>query len=274
MSEPYETVDVVIPTYFETERLFRAIESALEQSRPAQKVIVVDDGSPAEVRNVISKRYSKNERVQLIFTDHIGHPGRVRNLGVSESNADWIALLDADDYWEQGKLQKQLDLAQETDADLIYTNSVNISEKSQLVERRKGGLPKKLNPRGLILSNHLINSSVLVRREVLKRAGNFVESPKVLGVEDYATWLRISLDGKLVGLDEPLVYYTFSETSLSRRKDGRTRVDALEDFIGWLDSKGPHSYMKAGIRIFTRLVCWKELFPGKVKSVLLFRAWK
>jgi len=272
MAQLEQTIDVVIPTYSETERLFRAIESALDQSRPAQKVIVVDDGSPAEVRNVISKMYSKNERVQLVFADHIGHPGRVRNLGVSESNADWIALLDADDYWERGKLQKQLDLAQETNADLIYTNSVNISEKSLLVDRRKGSLPKKLNPRGLILSNHLINSSVLVRREVLKKAGNFVESPRVLAVEDYATWLRISLNCKLVGLDEPLVYYTVSETSLSRRRDGRTRVDALEDFLDWLNTNNPHLSRKVGIRFFTRLVIWRERFPAKVKSLLRLKA--
>jgi teichuronic acid biosynthesis glycosyltransferase TuaG len=265
------TIDVVIPTYCETERLFRAIESALNQSRPTQKVIVVDDGSPVEVRDEIANRYSSDERVQLVFADHLGHPGKVRNLGVHKSSADWIALLDADDYWERDKLQRQLTFAQETNADLIYTNSVNIAEKSKLIEKRTGSLPKNLDSRGLILNNYLVNSSVLVRRDALKYAGNFVESPKVLGVEDYATWLRISLNGKLAGLDEPLVYYTVSESSLSRRPNGRTRADALEDFLVWLDSNTPLSSKKVGIGIFTRAVLWKERFSGKIRRTLQYK---
>lgn len=274
MLEHHVTVDVVIPTYAETERLFRAIESALAQDFPVHKVIVVDDGSSAEVRDRISSRYRTNNRVQLVFANHLGHPGQVRNIGIHQSTAEWIALLDADDYWEPDKLRRQLELAQKTNAELVYTDAFNVSEQSEIIEKRTSKLPEKINLRGLVLSNHLINSSVLVRRDVLKNAGNFVESPNVLGVEDYATWLRISLNCKLFGLDEPLVHYTVSETSLSRRRDGKTRLDALENFLEWLDTNRPHSSRKVGIGVFARLVIWQERLPGQLKRFVKFHAEK
>jgi hypothetical protein len=145
---------------------------------------------------------------------------------------------------------------------------VSVFEKTLLVEEGNNRFPKNLSSRGLIISNHLVNSSVLVKREVLRSIGNFVESPKVLGVEDYATWLRISVDGKLFGLDEPLVHYTVSDSSLSRRANGRTRLDALEDFLGWLESNSTQQARGIGLRFFAFLVVWKERLTARVRSAM------
>lgn len=262
------TVDVVIPTYFETVRLFRAVESALNQTHKVHKVIVVDDGSSIEVRNEIANRFSRDPRVDLVFSDHLGHPGKVRNVGIQNSTSDWVAMLDADDHWEAEKLSKQLELATISNSDLVYTNSIYVHEDSSERTQHDVPLPLKLTPWKLVLSNHVVNSSVLVKRSVLNRVGNFVESPSVLGVEDYSTWLRISLTSKLAGLDEPLVYYTVSTSSLSRRNEGRTRLDALSNFSFWVERQSPRSALNMSVGIFTRIVILKESMSKLIRSRL------
>jgi GT2 family glycosyltransferase len=175
--------------------------------------------------------------------------------------------LDADDYWGPKKLERQLEIAEASNADLVYTNSINVYEESSRSGIQSKNLPRRLSTWGLILCNHLVNSSVLVKRSALNSVGNFVESDIVLGVEDYATWLRVSLAGKLVGLDEPLVHYTISAASLSRRKNGRTRLDAIENFIDWIHSQVPHSPLSIVIEVFARIVALRESVPRRVRGL-------
>jgi glycosyltransferase involved in cell wall biosynthesis len=97
-------ISVVIPGYNAAAFIGQAIESALRQTYSPIEVIVVDDGSQDNTAEVAS---SYPRPVRVIRRSN-GGPGAARNLGVSMSEGNWIALLDADDTWLPAKLQRQI----------------------------------------------------------------------------------------------------------------------------------------------------------------------
>lgn len=232
-----ETVDVIITTYNETDLLFRAVSSAKEQTYPINKIWIIDDGSQPEVVKRIKEAYNSDAQVGLVTLEHSGVPGASRKVGVSRSSASWIAFLDADDYWNETKIEKQLLLANSRNAKLVYTNALKVGGESSGVYFPLHNFRQKLQPHHMIRVNYVINSSVLVRREVLFEVDLYADLANVRAVEDYATWLRISMSNSFYGIAEPLTFYTVSASSLSRESQIDRRPFALIDFLAWSKSK-------------------------------------
>src|ERR1019366_2789020 len=89
------SVSVIIPAYNAGQRIARAIASALAQTRPVLEIIVVDDGSTDDTAKVAS---SFGPPVQVTSKPN-GGPASARNLAASLAQGDWLAMLDADDWW-------------------------------------------------------------------------------------------------------------------------------------------------------------------------------
>src|SRR6185295_19151753 len=95
----YMKISVIIPAYNQARWLPECIESALQQTLTAHEIIVVDDGSTDDTREVVS-RYP----VRHIYQKNAG-VSAARNRGIQEATGEWIALLDGDDYWLPRKLE-------------------------------------------------------------------------------------------------------------------------------------------------------------------------
>lgn len=227
-----QTVDVIIPTYENCKMLIEAVNSCKNQSHPISQIIIVDDGSSESIRKSLEQEYENDLAVKLIFAPHSGLPGVARAIGIENSTAEWIAFLDSDDTFEPSKIELQLNLAAKSKASLIHTNAKVFGEKGE------GGnllphLPASLSFRELAKSNLIINSSVLVRRQVFSKSLTYATSLRVRAAEDYATWLRIKSKYNFAGIDLPLTNYRISETSIRRENDHDPRIYALADFIMW-----------------------------------------
>src|SRR5437868_7863345 len=100
------SVSVVIPAYKAARTINRAVESVLGQTRRPAEVLVVDDGSPdgADLAAALG-RYG--DRVAL-FRKPNGGAASARNHGIDRAGGSVIGFLDADDYWEPDKLERQL----------------------------------------------------------------------------------------------------------------------------------------------------------------------
>lgn len=97
-------ISAVIPTYNRGNIVGRAIESALAQEYPPAEIIVVDDGSIDNTREILE---SYGEKVRCIYQANAG-VSSARNRGVKETKGEWIAFLDADDYWLPGHLGRMV----------------------------------------------------------------------------------------------------------------------------------------------------------------------
>lgn len=93
-------ISVIIPAFNAGRTLTRAIDSVLDQSHAAYEIIVVDDGSTDDTGNIIE---GYKNHVISIYQQNQGSVA-ARQRGTEEVNAEYIAYLDADDYWPKGKL--------------------------------------------------------------------------------------------------------------------------------------------------------------------------
>ncbi len=189
------TVSVIIPAYNAARYVTRAVESALAQTHPPLEILVVDDGSKDDTREVVRRMPSP---VRLIEKEN-GGPASARNLGASQARGEWLALLDADDWWFPGKLQVQIELAAEADAGMIHC----------LPDHRDDSVPARLTFEHMWDRNWIINSSVLLRRSAFQALGGFNEARDLISVEDYNLWIRVAASSwKIVTCPHVLVHYT------------------------------------------------------------------
>ncbi len=100
------TVSVVIPAYNAASHIQRALDSVLAQTRQADEIIVVDDGSTDGTGQVVRKY---GDKVRCIRQENAG-VSAARNAGIKAAASEWIALLDADDEWQSGYLEGQMQI--------------------------------------------------------------------------------------------------------------------------------------------------------------------
>ena len=138
---------------------------------------------------------------RAIVRDEVGQgPAAIRDAGLSElGECDWVALLDADDAWEPGKLAAQREaIARHPDAVLCFGRATAVDDNGRptgerLPELRQGLLAARELAPVLYDANPIPTSSVLVRRDALERVGGFA-GPAPLA-SDWDLWLRLVADG-------------------------------------------------------------------------------
>jgi len=115
-------VSVVVPTYNRAHLIAETIQSVIDQTYSNWELIIVDDGSEDDTKNIVDK--FKDKRIQYFAIDHCGIFGKVRNVGMQRAKGDVIAFLDSDDLWKPDKLSFQLSiLKQDPDAGFIFGHS-------------------------------------------------------------------------------------------------------------------------------------------------------
>jgi len=227
-----DSVDVIIPTFMETERLAEAVYSCRKQTHPPERIIIVDDGSDQETQTWLKSNYSSDPQIHLILAPHSSLPGVARSIGIEASNANWLAFLDADDSWDEKKLELQLTYANNNNADFVGTNALAKSENKPDV-LLLNNVPQRITFRDLVKTNWIINSSVLVKTSLLKGEKRYATDIRVRAVEDYATWLRIATETELHILPQPLTNYRLSEVSIRNNDVLDPRIHAFADFLIW-----------------------------------------
>jgi glycosyltransferase involved in cell wall biosynthesis len=190
-----DTVSVVIPAYNAARHIVRTVESALAQTVPPLEILIVDDGSQDDTAEVAGRLPAP---VRVIRKPN-GGPGSARNVGAAEARGDWLAFLDADDWWFPGKLEAQLRVGADPKVALVHC----------LPDHRDEPVPDTLDFGTLWRGNAIINSSVMLRRVVFAELGGFDEDRALISVEDYNLWLRVAAAGGVIATcQEVLVRYT------------------------------------------------------------------
>ena len=95
-------VSIIIPTYNSEKYIKKCIDSVLEQTYQNYEIIIIDNHSTDATINII-KSYKTN-KIKTFSINNNGQISLSRNLGIKNSNSDWIAFLDSDDAWYKDKL--------------------------------------------------------------------------------------------------------------------------------------------------------------------------
>ncbi|MCD6393162.1 MAG: glycosyltransferase family 2 protein [Planctomycetes bacterium] len=207
------TVSVVIPAYNAGEYLGRALDSVLAQTRPAEEIIVVDDGSTDNTADVAQ---GYGDKVRFIRQENTG-ASVARNTGIEAATSEWIAFLDADDEWLPQKLKLQTEHLRRN-PELVWTTGnfircycdTNRREndlKGERLEKAKAILGEKEYFKTYFQAYQAYakgcTDTVLVKRDALFAAGLF--APGQLRINDYDMWLRVAYSKSPLGcIIEPL----------------------------------------------------------------------
>jgi glycosyltransferase involved in cell wall biosynthesis len=226
-------ISVVIPAYNVAAYIERAIQSVLNQTRWADEIIVVDDGSKDNTADVVGQFADK---VKLIRQANAG-VSAARNAGVCAATGDWIAFLDADDQWLPDFLKLQSELLSRgpqlvwsaANYMTCYDNRQAAEIEPAVAERLLGGNDYFDDYFAACLNGFIgCSDTMIIKKEVLLEAGLFPVHLRI--TEDIDLWWRIAYRYPQIGyIPQPLaVYYLATPQSGSRQY---TDVSLYSHFI-------------------------------------------
>jgi glycosyltransferase involved in cell wall biosynthesis len=224
-----DSISVIITTFNRIHSIERAVDSVLKQTRHADEIILIDDGSTDSTDRLIIKKYPG---IKYVWQENHGI-SHARNTGISLSTGNWIALLDSDDEWLSSKLNVQIRALQDQpEYKICHTNEIWIRNG-----KRVNPMKKHEKSGGMIFNKCLplciiSPSSVMIQRSVFKEYGLFDQLLPVC--EDYDLWLRLCAFLPVLYLKEPqIIKYGGHQDQLSRKYWGmdRFRITALEKII-------------------------------------------
>lgn len=144
-------LSVVIPTYNSSLHLEKCINSVLKQTYTNIELIIVDDNSTDNTKNIIKSFADKDKRIRPFFLKENKGPGHARNLGVSKVKGNYLTLVDHDDFQDLKRYQEMIRTIESTGAEMCVTHSVDYIEstKSYRYNKRflKPGVYRLNNPK-------------------------------------------------------------------------------------------------------------------------------
>jgi glycosyltransferase involved in cell wall biosynthesis len=231
------TVSVILPAYNCESYIGAAVESVLKQSYPRLELIVVDDGSTDGTLRALEPYY---RHLRIIQQENAG-AAAARNTGIRVATGEYLAFLDADDWWYSSRLSSQLEAFRRHPSvgmafsDFTVTDAAGVPYMQQGIRQwygvwrdaskapwskvfeasapvsvtDVGGMSGNVTAyaghlaRWLFLGNFIFTSTVLLRRDVIQSAGLF--DTDLVTEEDYDLWLRIARNWPMAFVDAPLV---------------------------------------------------------------------
>ena len=205
MIERKLSVSAILVAYNGAAYLERALECVYSQSRAPDEVILVDDGSTDNTAEV-AKKYPS---IRYVRQENAG-PSSARNHGVRLAVGDAICFLDVDDFWELGKLEREIEaLEKDESIDIVQGKIVDVEANESYV------VGEDLELRVLASAYHFVNlGSLSIRKSAFARIGEFDENRTQN--EDTDWFLRSwECNANKQLIEDVSLYYSISDDSLS-----------------------------------------------------------
>lgn len=208
-------ISVVMPVYNAEKYIGQAIESVKKQTYHEWELIIVDDCSHDRSLE-IAKAYEKiDSRIHVEQLEKNSGVAVARNYGIKKANGEYIALLDSDDIWVDDKLEKQLEIANLSKANIIYCSYDFIDENGCQI-KKPFVVPENTNYNQMLVSSVISCSTVLIEADLLKK---HLFRPEFYH-EDYVLWMELlAVPGiKASGEKKVLAHYRQVSGSRSNNK--------------------------------------------------------
>jgi glycosyltransferase involved in cell wall biosynthesis len=208
-------ITVIIPTYNRANLVARSIESVLSQTYQDWELIVVDDGSQDETKEVVSR--FTDPRIHYIFQENKKLPG-ARNTGIRASTGEYLVFLDSDDQISADKLALQSAvLDANSQIGLVCSGWYEVDLEGRVIKETRPWLTNpNLNIEDWLSNNPFIPPAVMVRRQFVIDVGLFDEQQ--FYVEDWDLWLRLShADCQMAWVPGIVCFHTCHEGNMGRQ---------------------------------------------------------
>jgi len=214
MSQNHPLISVVMPVYNGEEYLDIAIESILNQTYKAFKLILIDDASTDNSLKIIKRYSEKDQRVSfLIHQQNLGIIATL-NDGLKLATGQYIARMDSDDISYPERFERQVTfLEKHAEIGLLSSSYRCIDETGQSLEIHRPPQTDILIRWHLLFHSAFCHPSVMFRSELIKHAGLY--DPEMNHAEDYDLWSRMLLYTKGANVTDILIDRRKSSTQIS-----------------------------------------------------------
>lgn len=207
-------VSIITPSYNSSKFIKDCVASVFSQTYKNWEMIIVDDCSKDNSKEIISELSTKDKRIKPIFLEKNVGAAEARNAAIRQSKGKYVAFLDSDDLWNPKKLEKQLSFMYENEIAFSYTNYQFMSENGEDLSNIISA-PEKMTYDSYLKNTIIGCLTVIIDRE---KSGEF-EMPNIRSSHDMALWLLIMKRGfSAYGLDENLARYRIVSTSNTASK--------------------------------------------------------
>jgi glycosyltransferase involved in cell wall biosynthesis len=268
-------ISVVIPACNAAAYIERAIGSVLAQNRPADEVIVVDDGSKDNTAEVVRLF---GDKIKLISQANAG-VSAARNAGIHAATGDWIAFLDADDEWLPNHLEKHSAILSRNPS-LAWSTGNFLTCACQ--EHRQAAFITPQRARQVLAQKDYLEDyflgcrkdlcgctdTMIIRRQVLVESGLFI--PGVGRGEDLDLWWRIAYRYPQVGfVCEPTAIYHVgvAQSSTKKTADVAVYIHPIRRHLEMSEQAGRRQAFSAVAQKYLRLWIRGMLFEARGEDV-------
>lgn len=222
-------VTVIMPAYNAGRFLEAAVRSVMGQTETNWELLILDDGSSDDTAAIARRLEGEDSRIRYIPNPHNMGVAKTRNRGFDLARGAYIALLDSDDVWLPGKLERQLRRMALTGADICYCSYAIVDDQGNK-SRSDYLVPDATDFNKLLRENVIGCSTVVLSRKVIEQHRFETDFYH----EDYVLWLKLLRAGfRAVGCTEPLVHWRLIENSRSfnKRKAAGNRWRIYRDYL-------------------------------------------
>lgn len=210
-----------MPVYNAGRFIMETVGRVQAQTCQEWELLLVDDCSTDNSRELIGREAEKDGRIRLIRQEENGGAARARNRGIEEATGQYICFLDADDIWLPDKLEAELSYLRQLQ-ETVNSRAGFVFTGYEFADENGRGLgkvvhvPEKISYKQALKNTTIFTSTVMIDRKIIPDEDIFMPC---IASEDTATWWQIlKRHGNGYGLDRNLVLYRRSANTLSSNK--------------------------------------------------------
>lgn len=216
----YGLVSIITPTYNCGRFIAETIDSVLSQSYGDWEMLIVDDCSTDNTKEIVDRYCAKDSRIKYCCLERNSGAAVARNRALRMAKGRWIAFLDSDDLWTPDKLEKQLDFMVSNDYSFSYHEYTEIDEDSNPIPSKITG-PKHIGKIGMYCYCWPGCLTVMYN---FKKIGDIQINP-IAKNNDYAIWLN--------AIEKADCHYMDAQCGFYRKRTGSISHHGYVALIKW-----------------------------------------
>jgi len=155
-------ISIILPNFNSQKYIKQTIQSILNQSFKLWELIIVDDCSNSETKNIL-KNYKKNKKIKIFYLNKNKGAAFCRNFAIKKAQSEYLAFIDSDDVWKKNKLKNQINFMKKNNFLFTYTNYETFGKKIKKIYN-----PPKLDYSNFIKNTSIATSTMMIKREEIK----------------------------------------------------------------------------------------------------------